>query len=114
MVEKYRTVEAFRDHFYHFLSKQTQAVRDKVYWTIKLIEEVPRVSDKYLKKLEATDGLYEIRIQFGGNIFRIFCFFDDGKLIILLNGFAKKTQKTPRREIELALRLKDEYYAEKK
>jgi phage-related protein len=114
MVEKYRTVEAFRDHFYHLLSKQTQAVRDKVYWTIKFIEEVPRVSDKYLKKLEATDGLYEIRIQFGGNIFRIFCFFDDGKLIILLNGFAKKTQKTPRREIELALRLKDDYYAEKK
>ncbi len=113
MVEKYRTVEAFRDHFANFLSKQTQAVRDKVYWTIKLIEEVPRVSEKYLEKLEGTDGLYEIRVQFGGNIFRIFCFFDEGKLIVLLNGFGKKTQKTPRREIELAVRLKEEYYAEK-
>lgn len=114
MLGKYRTVEAFRDYFDDFLSKQTQPVRDKVYWTLKLIEEVPLVSERYLKKLEGTDGLYEIRIQFGGNIFRILCFFDDGKLVILLNGFTKKTRKTPRREIELALRLKDEYYAEKK
>lgn len=66
-----------------------------------------------MEKLEGTDGLYEIRVQFGGNIFRIFCFFDEGKLIVLLNGFGKKTQKTPRREIELAVRLKEEYYAEK-
>jgi len=71
------------------------------------------VSEKYLEKLEGTDGLNEIRVQFGGNIFRIFCFFDEGKLIVLLNGFGKKTQKTPRREIELAVRLKEEYYAEK-
>ena len=113
MIEKYRSVEVFGDHFADFLSKQTQAVRDKIYWTIKLIEEVPRVSEKYLKKLEGADGLYEIRVQFGGNIYRIFCFFDEGKLIILLNGFGKKTEKTPRREIERAGRLKEEYHAKK-
>lgn len=78
-----------------------------------MIEEMPRVSEAYLKKIDGADGLYEIRIQFSSDIFRIFCFFDDGKLIILLNGFQKKTQKTPRREIERALRLKEEYDAEK-
>ena len=113
MAEMFRTVEAYKHYFADFLSRQTQAVKDKIYWTISLLETLPRISDTYLKKLDSTDGLYEMRIQFGGNIYRIFCFFDDGKLIILLNGFDKKTQKTPRREIERALRLRDEYYEEK-
>ena len=113
MNEKFRSVQTFRNYFSDFLSKQKQSVRDKVYWTIKLVEEMPRVSEQYLKSLEGTDGLYEIRVQFAGDIFRIFCFFDDGKLIILLNGFSKKTQKTPRKEIELALRLRDQYHEEK-
>jgi phage-related protein len=113
MAETFRTVEAYRDYFADFLSQQTQAVKDKIYWTINLIETIPRVSETYLKKLDGTDGLFEIRFQFGSNIYRIFCFFDDGKLIILLNGFTKKTQKTPRRENERALRLREEYYEEK-
>ena len=113
MAEKFRTVEAYRNYFADFLSGLNQPVRDKIYWTIKLIETIPRVSQKYLKKLAGTDGLYEMRIEFGGDIFRIFCFFDDGKLVILLNGFAKKTQKTPRAEIERALRLRQQYHEEK-
>jgi len=74
---------------------------------------VPRVSEKFLKKIDGTDGLFEIRIEYGGDIFRIFCFFDYGKLIILLNGFAKKSQKTPKREIERALQIKEQYYEER-
>ena len=109
----YRKVDAFRTYFADFLKEQTQNVRDKIYWTLRLIEDIPQVPETYLKRLEGTDGLYEIRVQFGSDIYRIFCLFDDAKLIILLNAFQKKTQKTPRKEIERALKLREEYYAEK-
>ena len=74
---------------------------------------VPKVSKDYLKHIEGTDGLYEIRVQQGRDIFRIFCFFDEGKLVVLANGFQKKTQKTPKSEIEKALKIKQEYESEK-
>ena len=66
----------------------------------------------YLKHIENTEGLYEVRVKQGSDIFRIFCFFDKGKLIILANGFQKKTQKTPRKEINKALKIKEEYQNE--
>ena len=74
-----------------------------------LIEDLPRVPETYLKHIENADGLYEIRVQLANDIFRIFCFFDHGQLVVLVNGFQKKTQKTPRKEIELALKLKTDY-----
>ncbi len=113
MAEKFRTVEAYKHYFADFLAGLKQPVKDKIYWTFNLIETIPRVSEKYLKKLEGTESLFEIRIEFAGDIFRIFCFFDEDKLVILLNGFAKKTQKTPKREIERAVRLQEQYYEEK-
>ena len=73
-----------------------------------------RVPETYLKHLENTDGLYEIRIQSGSDILRIFCFYDKGQLVVLANGFQKKTQKTPKKEIELALKIKAEYENDKK
>lgn len=82
-------------------------------WTLDLIEDIERVPETYLKHIEDTDGLYEIRVQLGSDIFRIFCFFDKGQLIVLANGFQKKTQKTPREEINLALKIKQEYESEK-
>ena len=60
-----------------------------------------------------TNGLYEARIQLASNIWRVFCFFDNGNLVILLNGFQKKTQKTPKNELGKAIRLMNEYYLEK-
>ena len=63
--------------------------------------------------MQGTNGLYEIRVKLGSDIFRIFCFFDEGKLVVLANGFQKKTQKTPKLEIERALKIKKEYEAEK-
>lgn len=72
------------------------------------------VPETYLKHLEGTSGLFEIRVQSGNDIFRIFCFFDEGKLIILTNGFQKKTQKTPKQEIEKALKIKQQYHEEKR
>jgi phage-related protein len=79
-----------------------------------LIEEIQQIPETYLKHLDGTDGLYEIRIQLGSDIFRIFCFFDEGKLVILANGFQKKTQKTPKQEIIKALKIKKDYYENKK
>ena len=78
-----------------------------------VIETVEKIPTEYFKHMEGTDGLYEIRVQFGDDIFRIFCFFDEGKLVVLTNGFQKKTQKTPKKEIEKALKIKEEYNNEK-
>ena len=111
--KKYRTIIAYKDYFEEFLRKQRQKVREKIIWTFLLIEEVQQVPETYLKHLEGTDGLYEIRIQLASDIFRIFCFFDEGKLVVLANGFQKKTQKTPKSEIEKALKIKREYETEK-
>ena len=88
-------------------------MKAKIVWTFDLIEELQRVPETYLKHIENTDGLYEIRVQLGSDIFRIFCFFDQGQLIVLANGFQKKTQKTSRKEIEMALKIKAEYENEK-
>jgi phage-related protein len=92
--------------------KQRQKVKDKIIWTFNLIEEIDRVPETYLKYIE--DGLFEIRIQLASDIFRIFCFFDDEKLIVLANGFQKKSQKTPKKEIEKAFKIKKQYEDENK
>lgn len=106
---KVRTVITYKSYFEEFFIKQKSKVQDKIIWTLNLIEELPRVPETYLKYLEGTDGLYEIRIKLGSDIYRIFSFFDKGKLVVLANGFQKKTQKTPKQEIEKALKIKKEY-----
>ncbi len=111
---RFRTVTIYKQYFPEFFSRQRQKVKDKIIWTFKLIEEIQQVPESYLKHIEGTDGLFEIRIQSGNDIFRIFCFFDEGKLIILANGFQKKTQKTPKQEIDKALKIKEMYYEEKR
>lgn len=111
--QKIRTIVFYRDYFQIFFEKQSKAVKAKIIWTLSLIEELQKIPETYLKHIENTDGLYEIRVQSGRNIFRIFCFFDHGQLIILVNGFQKKTQKTPKKEIEIALKIKAEYENEK-
>ncbi len=73
-----------------------------------------KVSEKFLKHIEGTDGLFEIRIEVGNNIYRIFCCFDKGSPVVLFNAFQKKTQKTPRKEIELAQQLRTEYFDSEK
>jgi phage-related protein len=112
--QKKRTIIFYKDYFEEFFIKQRQKVKDKIIWTFDLIEEIQNVPETYLKHLEGIDGLYEIRVQSGNDIFRIFCFFDEGKLIVVSNGFHKKTQKTPKKEIEKALKIREEYYEDKK
>jgi len=108
-----REIIFYGDYFWDFYKKQTQKVRKKINWTIGLLKYLEVIPEKYLKHIEETD-LYEIRISFGNNIFRIFCFFDKGRIIVVLNGFQKKTEKTPKTEIERALKLEKDYYENKK
>jgi phage-related protein len=79
-----------------------------------LVEDLDNVPRQYFKKLVDSEGIWEVRIQFGSDIFRLLGFFDDGNLLILTNGFAKKTQKTPPQEIALAIRRKNEYLARRR
>lgn len=113
-MEKIREVIAYKDYFENFLKKQSVKIQNKIYKVIEIIETFERVPTKYLKSIVGAKGLYEARIKLGSNIWRVFCFFDEGKLVILLNGFTKKTQKTPKNEIEKAKRLMQEYYGDKK
>ena len=113
MSEIIRDVGIYRTHFTEFYKKQTIVVRKKIDWTILLIRTMRIIPEKFLKRLSNTDGLWEIRVSAGNGIFRIFCFFDNGNLIILLSGFQKKTQKTPKNEIKRAEKLKKEYYENK-
>jgi len=97
-----------------FLDSLSGKQAQKVVWVLRLIEELDVVPTQYLKKLVNTDDIWEVRIQFGGNIFRLLGFFDGTTLLILTNGFAKKSQKTPRQEIDLATRRKNEYLSRKR
>lgn len=110
---KVREVIAYKNYFEDFLLGQPKKVQDKIYKIIEAIETLERVPSNYLKHLTGTEGLYEARIQLASNIWRVFCFFDGNKLVVLINGFQKKTQKTPKSEIEKALKIMAEYYEQK-
>lgn len=107
-----RSLKVYGSDFWEFYNQQTKKVQERIFWVIRVIRDIQVISEKYLKHID--EGIYEIRISSGNNIFRIFCFFDEGKLVILLNGFQKKTQRTPLKEIERAKKLKTQYYEDKK
>lgn len=109
-----RTIVFHGNHFIEFYKGQDDKVKTKIQYVLELIKQVDRVPEKFLKYLSGTDGLYEVRVEYQSNIYRIFCCFDEGKLVILFNGFHKKTQKTPSNELEKAIRLKVEYFERKK
>ena len=111
--KQFREVIFYGEYFWEFYYKQSRKVKDKITWTIGLLNYLEVIPEKYLKHIEETD-LYEIRVSFGNNIFRIFCFFDKDRLVIVFNGFQKKTQKTPKKEIDRAVSLRKEYYEDKK
>lgn len=108
-----REIIFFGDYFLDFYSVQDLKTRKKIDFVLDLIKNVERVPIKFLKYLEGTDGLYEVRVLAHKSSLRIFSFFDEGNLIILINGFVKKTNKTPKNELELGLKLKREYFLEK-
>lgn len=110
--EKIRTIFLFKDYFSDFYKEQKQKVKDKIIWTFRIIETQKYIPKDYLKLIEDTDGLYEIRVQQGSDIFRIYCFFEKAHIIVLANAFQKKSQKTPKGEIKKALKIKLEYETE--
>ena len=93
-----REVIFYKHHFIDFYKKQNRKVKEKIKFVLALIKQVERVPKKFLSHLAGTNGLYEIRVEYQSNIYRIFCCFDEGKLVILLNGFQKKSQKTQKRK----------------
>ena len=108
-MKKIRKIVAYKHHFKEFLLNQPEKIQNKIFKILEAIEILEQIPSNYLKSIKNSNGLYEARIQLGTNIWRIFCFFDHEKLVILLNGFQKKTQKTPQKEIKKAIALKKEY-----
>lgn len=88
-------------------------VQKKFNWTLQLISTLDRVPEKYFKHMTGSTGIFEIRVEIGSDIYRVFSFFDKGHLVVLVNGFQKKSQKTPKKEVELAEKLKKQYFYEK-
>lgn len=108
-----REIKFYKHYFNEFYVAQTDKVRKKIAQTLVWLQTLDRLPVTILKSIEGKKGLFEIRVEFGGDIFRVFCCFDEGSLVILFNGFQKKTQKTPSGEIEKAERLMKEYFESK-
>ena len=108
-----REIKFYKHYFNEFYVAQTDKVRKKIAQTLVWLQTLDRLPVTILKSIEGKKGLFEIRVEFGGDIFRVFCCFDQGSLVILFNGFQKKTQKTPSGEIEKAERLMKEYFESK-
>jgi phage-related protein len=106
---KIRKLVFYKDYYDVFIKNQRPRVQAKIFWTIILIENVEKVPSKYLKYIIGSDGVFEIRILTRNDIFRIFCFFNKQNELVLINGFQKKTQKTPQNEIDKALIIKHDY-----
>ena len=109
-----RKIIFFENHFIEFYQQQDQKVKGKIQYVFELIKQVDQVPEKFLKHLTGTNGLYEIRIEYQSNIYRIFCCFGEGKVVVLFNGFQKKAQKTPQKEIDKAEQLMQDYFNNKK
>lgn len=108
-----REIIFYENYFLDFYLNQSDKVQEKIDYVFKVLKTVHNVPKKFLLHISGTNGLYEIRIEFEGNIYRVFCCFDKGNLVVLFNGFQKKSQKTPKQHIELALKLKLDYFNSK-
>lgn len=106
-----RELIIYRNHFYDFFDKQTEKAKEKIDYVLFLLTHIDKVPEKFLKRIEGQKGLYEIRVEHSSNIFRIFCCFDKGKIIVLFNGYQKKTNKTSLKEIVMANKLMKEYFS---
>lgn len=111
--EYVRTIQVFENHFIEFRKTLSRDVLKKMYQVFMLIMTLEVIPVKFLKPIKSVKGLYEIRVEEGGNIFRVFCCFDEGKLIILFNGIQKKTQKTPQEALSKAEALMKKYFEQK-
>lgn len=111
-MKKERKIQAFGSYFQDFISSIGDDVKKKVFYVLDMLKTGEMISEKFVKKLR--DDIYELRVKVGSNIYRVFFIFDKGNIVVLFHGFQKKTQKTPKVEIEKAIRLKNEYYEQKR
>lgn len=109
---KERLIRAYKNYFMDFINALDEDSSKKIFYVLDMLKTQERLSEKFVKYIE--DGIFELRAEYDGNIFRVFFIFDDGNIVLLFNGFQKKSQKTPKKEIERAKRLKKEYYDEKR
>jgi len=109
-MEQQRKLIFFRTYFRDFVDSLPKKVQEKIGAVLFTVTVAPRIPIKFFQHIAGTDGLYEIRVEFESNIYRIFCCFDRGNLVVLFNGFQKKSQKTPKSEIDKALKIKEEYF----
>ncbi len=111
---KIREIVFYKNYFDDFFETLTEKVKEKIDEVLFMITILARVPTKFFKSVEGIKGLFEIRIEYESNIYRIFCCFDKGNLVILFNGFHKKTQKTPTNELNRAEKIMQEYFNEQK
>ena len=107
-----RKILYFKDYFLSFYSSLTDGAQKKFDYSLAMLKIQERISEKFVKYIR--DGIYEVRANYDGNIYRAFFIFDEGNVVMLFNGFQKKTQKTPDNEIKKAIQIKNEYYESKK
>ena len=106
-----RRILTYGGYFEAFMSSLKEKEQEKIQYGLLLLKTQDRLPKKFVKHIR--DGIYELRTEYGGNIFRVFFILDEGKIIVLFNGFQKKSQKTPLTEIDTALKIKEAYYADK-
>ncbi len=112
-MDKIRTIRLFKTYYIDFYLAQSLPVRNKINYVLKLLETQLNISSKFFKYLQGSDGIYEIRVEYGGNTFRIFCCKDEDAIVVLFHGIQKKSQKTPQKEIKKAEMIKNEYFKSK-
>ena len=113
-MEMIREIVFYKNHYDDFFESLTEKVKDKIDEVLFMITILERVPTKFFKSIEGVKGLFEIRVEYESNIYRIFCCFDKGNLVVLFNGFQKKTQKTPTNELNKAEKIMEEYFNEQK
>ena len=108
-----RKIIIYKTDFIEFYKEQDKKIQEKIEYVLDLVRYEKQVPIKFFKYLESTDGIFEIRIITTFKSIRILCFFDDGQLVVLTNGFIKKTDKTPSSEIKKAEKMKKDYFLDK-
>ena len=108
-MDRKRRLIYFRDYFWDFYNRQTEKTKDKIDYVLYLVTVVDKIPKKFFEQMTGYRGLFAIRIEFESNIYRVFCCFDEGNLVVLFNGFQKKAQKTPKKEIEKAMWIMQDY-----
>ena len=109
-----RNIITYGNYFIDFYLALDKNVQDKIDYVFELVKSLEFIPKRFFQHMESTEGLFEIRIEFESNIYRILCFFDEENLVVLINSFQKKSQKTPKKELELAKKLKKQYFIDKK